>query len=285
MVNLALSLIGSNGDTISLADDGDYVLTVGVTGFGIPATQVRIDPSAADGGTWRHTKRGVRTLDLPIVILGTDRADTETKLRRLARLLQDSSGPTILQANYSDSTSLFLEAHYVGGAETVFGSDANGYFCRWVVQMQAPNPYWRSSVVSSFTVSNGSTGRGLLPELSKLKVSSSQSLGIISVNNAGDVPMFPKFIIEGPINSLEILANGIGYTYTEPIALGDLIIIDHELGTVVDASGTNMYSALGPAPKLFSLPAGYTTVAINGVDTDITTKITCYYSPKYEVIH
>ena len=99
------------------------------------------------------------------VELGTDRADVETKLRRLARLLQDNNGATKIVANYSDGSSVFLEAHYVGGAETQFGSDATNYFCRWVIQMQAPQPYWATVTSQSFTVGSGSTGRGLLPQL------------------------------------------------------------------------------------------------------------------------
>ncbi len=163
MVNVTISLVGSNGDTIELADAGDFVLTTGVTGFGIPTTAVRIDDSAGDGGTWRHTKRGVRDLDLPLTVLGTDRGDVETKLRRLARLLQTTNGPTKVVANYSNGDSLFLEAHYVGGAETQFGSNANGFFCNWVIQMQAPQPYWQTLVENSFNIGSGSTGRGLLP--------------------------------------------------------------------------------------------------------------------------
>jgi len=285
MVDVTISLIGANGDEILLADNSDFVLATGVTGFGIPATSVRIDESATAGGVWRFSKRGVRDLDLPLVIMGTDRADVETKLRRVARLLQDGKGATKIVANYSDNTSVYLNAHYVGGAETQFGSDATSFFCRWVVQMQAPQPFWESEQTESFSITTGNTGRGLLPQLTKLKLTSSQTLGVVSVNNVGDVPIQPVWSIRGPVNDL-VISNGTqSFGISTPIPLGSTITIDTGAGTVVDDAGTNLYALLNPAPKLFSLPPGTTSVSVNGVDATAETRITCNYSPRYEVIH
>ncbi len=285
MTSVVISLVGSNGDTIELADDGDFVLASGVTGFGIPSTAVRIDDSAGDGGVWRHTKRGVRDLDLPIVILGTGRGDVETKLRRLAKLLQDTNGPTRIVANYGDGTSVYLKAHYTGGAETQFGSDANSFFCRWVVQMQAPQPYWQTSESESFTVTAGNTGRGLLPQLTKMKVSSSQALGVVNVNNIGDVDVFPVWVIRGPVSGVTIATGNQSFGFPATIPTGTSYTVDTATGTVTNDLGSNIYNLLGPAPKLFSLKPGTTAVSVIGTEADANTQITCYYSPRYEVIH
>lgn len=285
MVDVTISLVGSNGDTIVLADDGDYVLTTGVQGFGIPATSVRIDESAGDGGTWRHTKRGIRDLDLPLVIFGNNRSDVESKLRRLSRLLQTNQGATKIVANYSNGDSLFLEAHYVGGAETQFGSDANGTFCRWVLQMQAPQPYWQTSNESSFTIGSGSTGHGLLPELTKLRLSSSQTLGIVQVENIGDVPIQPRWVIRGPVKDL-VISNGTDtFGFTGTILGGKTYTVDTLTGEVYDETGANIYDLLSAAPKFFALPVGESVMEISGTDSTPDTRITCYYSPRYEVIH
>lgn len=285
MVDVTISLVGSNGDTIEFADNGDFVLATGVHGFGIPATSVRIDDSAGDGGRWRHTKRGVRDLDLPIVVLGTSRADVETKLRRLARLLQTNNGATKLVANYTDGSSLFLEAHYVGGAETQFGSDATSYFCRWVIQMQAPQPYWESLTEQSFTVGSGNTGRGLLPELTKLRVSSSQTLGVVQVNNEGDVAIYPRWTIRGPITNLVISNGKLSFGFTDPILSGQTYTVDTATSEVYDETGANKYSLLSTAPKLFPLEPGDSTIEVIGIESSPDTRIACYYSPRYEVIH
>lgn len=285
MVDVTISLVGSNGDTIELADNGDFVLLTGVTGFGIPATSVRIDESAAAGGVWRFSKRGVRDLDMPIAVFGDTRADVETKLRRLARLLQDTSGPTKIVANYSDDTSVSLLAHYVGGAETQFGEDANSFFCKWTIQLQAPKPYWQSEQSETFSVGSGNTGRGLLPELTKLKVTSSQAIGVVAVNNTGDVAAYPVWTITGPVEEL-VISNGTqSFGLNVAVANGETYTIDTENGTVVDDLGANRYEILNPAPKLFPLLPGTTGVSVNGVNADVNTHISCSYKLRYEVIH
>lgn len=285
MVDVTISLVGANGDTIQLGDESDFVLLTGLTGFGIPATSVRIDGSAGAGGVWRFTKRGVRDIDLPIAIFGTDRVDVETKLRRLARLLQDTDGATKIVASYDDGSSVFLEAHYVGGAETQFGSDANNYFCRWTIQMQAPQPYWATVATQSFTIGSGSTGRGLLPQLSKLKVSSSQALGVVNVNNVGDVETYPIWTLRGPIDYVTVSNGTKSFTYNAPIATDETITINTETNAVTNQLGVNKYANLGAAPKLFSLPPGISSLDISGTNASNNTIISCFYSPRYEVIH
>jgi hypothetical protein len=285
VVNIAISLVGSNGDTIALLDSGDFVLTSGLTGFGIPITQVRIDTSAGDGGNYRHTKKGIREVDLPVTILGTSEADVQAKLRRLSRLLQTTLGATRIVATFPDSTSLFLEAHYVGGAETEFGENATSYFCNWVLQMQAPQPYWQTSSEISYVIGEAETGRGLLPQLTKLKLASSSILGELTINNVGDVPSFPRWSIMGPITDLAISNGTQEFTLPATIDAGDVVTINTATGTVVNAAGENVYALLGAAPKLFSFPTGITDITVTGADITDDTRLAFFYSPRYEVVH
>jgi len=284
LVNVNYSLVGSNGDTITF-DYSNYVLNPDFTGFGIPPAQVRIEQSAGDGGVFRHTKRGVRQVDLAVTILGTDRADVQTKLRRLSRLLQDTSGPTKLFANYSDGTSLFLEAHYVGGAESQWGTDAGLVWNRWALSLQAPSPYWESGIAEEFTVTTGNTGRGLLPQLSKLKLTSSQIFGVITVNNIGDVPAFPIYNFRGPLTELTVTNGTDSFSFTAPIVEGETITVDTETGTVTDDAGVNRYADLAPAPKLFRIPPGISSVSINAVAGSSNAQARLAYSPLFEVVH
>lgn len=284
--DLTISLTGANGDTISF-DNTTYTLTDGLKGFGIPATQVRIQNAATDGGIFRHVKRGVREVDLPILVVGTDRADTETKLRRLANILQNTNGAATLTATYTNGDVFYLNVYYAGGGETIFGIDAGSTFVRWFVTLQAPNPFWVSAVPQTFTVGTGNTGRGLLPKLTKLRLTSSQTIGTITVNNtSGDVPSYPVWTVYGPIKNLQILNSAnVGFSYSVPVANGEILTIDTAAGTIVDQSGNNKYSNLGSAPKLFSLPPGTTGISVNGTDTDTDTRVSCTYYPRREVIH
>jgi hypothetical protein len=284
MVSVNYSLIGGNGDVIEF-DNESFILNPGMLGFGIPPTEVRIADSAGDGGFWRNTKRGVRDLDLPITVLGDDRDDVQDKLRQLAKLTQDKLGPTILKADYSDETSLTMAVHYVGGAESQWGEDEGLTWCKWVLSFQAPSPFWQSTDIESFSVTSGNTGRGLLPELTKLKLTSSQAVGTVNIDNTGDVAAFPIWRIRGPISNL-VISNGLqSFGLAVPVALGETITINTETGIVTDDTGANRYADLLPAPKLFSIPPGESVVTVNGVDADENTIITCSYQLRFEVVH
>lgn len=284
MVSVNYSLVGSNGDTIEF-DYSNYVLNPDFMGFGIPPAEVRIEQSAGDGGVFRHSKRGVREIDMSVTILGTDRADVETKLRRLSRLLQDTSGPTQVVANYSDGSSLVLEAHYVGGAQSQWGSDAGLIWNRWSLSFQCPNPYWESGIAEEFTVTTGNTGRGLLPQLSKLKVTSSQVFGVITVDNAGDVPAYPIWYFRGPLSDLTVTNGTQSFSFTVDILEGETITVNTETGEVTDDGGVNRYADLAPAPKLFRIPPGVSSISVNGVAGNANAQARLEYSPLYEVVH
>ena len=284
MVNVNYALIGANGDEI-VFDYQNYVLNPDFMGFNVPPALVRIENSAGDGGVFRHAKRGVRVLDLPITVLGTDRADVETKLRRLGKLTQNVFGPLILEARYTDGTRLRLETYYTGGAEGQWGSSGGQVWARWTLSLQAPQPYWQSSIIEQFTVTRGSTGRGLLPQFSKLRISSSQAIGTVLVNNTGDVPMFPRYQITGPITDLVISSNGSSFGFTDPILAGETININTETGEVTDETGANVYSLLTPAPKLFRIPVGESAILISGTDVTDDTRVDVFYAKRFEVVH
>lgn len=285
MVDMSFTLLGGNGDSIWLDGSDGFYLTTGFRGLGIAATNVRIDESAGDGGTWRSTTRGIREFDLPIVVLGSDRADVESKLRRLAAALADRYGTPYLVAQYSDGTKYSIEVHYTGGAETTFGSEANETFCRWVITLQAPDPYWTSSAAVQFSLANPSTARGLLPRLDQLQVQNSAILGSFSVENPGDVDAFPVWTIDGTSTSATITLGSVGFSYTETIATGTKRIINTRAGTVVDGSGTNKYAYLAAAPKLFAIPPGSSTISVTISGADATTKVSGYFNPRREVLH
>lgn len=278
------SLVGANGDEIEF-DYSTYVLNPNFVGFGIPPAQVRIENSAADGGVFRHSKRGVRDVDLPITVLGTSRSDVQTKLRRLSRLLQDTSGPTQIKATYSSGETLTLGAHYVGGAESQWGSDAGLVWNKWVLSFQCPNPYWESDTTEEFRVTTGNTGRGLLPQLSKLKVTSSQVYGVITVDNSGDVPAYPVWFIRGPISDVVVSNGEQSFSFTESVLDGETITVNTATGEVTDDLGTNRYSILGPAPKLFRIEPGVSSISVNGVAATQAAEVRLDYSPLYEVVH
>jgi phage-related protein len=278
------ALIGANGDSIEF-DYTNYILNPDFLGFGIPPAQVRIENSAGDGGVFRHAKRGVRTVDLPVTVLGTDRNDVQNKLRRLAKLTQNNFGALTLEARYNDGITLQMDLYYTGGAESQWGENAGNTWCKWVLSMQAPQPFWQSTTIEQFTVTRGNTGRGLLPQLSKLRISSSQALGTVLINNTGDVPMFPTYRVIGPISDFAVSSNGASFGFNEPLEAGEIIYINTETGEVYDEANANRYDILNPAPKLFRIPVGESSITISGTDVTDDTRVDVYYAKRYEVVH
>jgi hypothetical protein len=287
MVDVNISLIGSNGDAIELSNSySDFVLTSGVLGFGIPPTKVRISESVSAGGVWRNTKRGVRDIDLPVLVTGTNRQDVENKLRRLSNLLQDINGPTRVRATYNDGTAYELAAHYVGGGDVEYGADKGADRAKWVISMQAPNPYWQSVDPENFTLQL-SSGRGLLKStsLSKLSLSGSYGFGDVTLLNPGDVIAYPVWVISGPCDSVSISQNGVGFVYDEAIGADETVTVDTFAGTVVNQDGVNKYGNLAPAPKLFPIGTGTQTVTIAAPGAEAGTVIAGNFKPRREVLH
>jgi hypothetical protein len=284
MVNITYSIQGSNGEVITF-DDVDYVLNPGMTGFGVAPTEVRVDPSAGIGGVFRHSRRAVRELDLPITVLGSDRLDVQTKLRRLARITQDRRGPMRLRAQYSTGEQLFLDLHYTAGAEGEWGTAGGLTWQEWVLSLVAPQPFWESLTRQEINLSGGGTGRGLLPQLTKLKVSSSQALGDVTITSDADVEVFATWNVRGPVDDFTVSNGTESWTISGTIDGATTVTVDTENKTVVDQDNNNLYDRLGAAPKLFPLQPGETTLNIAGSNTTDATLITADYALRFEVVH
>jgi hypothetical protein len=125
----------------------------------------------------------------------------------------------------------------------------------------------------------------LLPELTKLKLSSSQALGVIDVDNTSDVPVFPVYEIVGPVTDLRISSGELAFEIDGVIVEGDIVRVDTEAGTVTGIGGVNLYARLKPAPKLFPFQPGLSTINVEGIDANINTLITCSYNLRFEVVH
>jgi hypothetical protein len=156
---------------------------------------------------------------------------------------------------------------------------------RWVLSFQAPIPYWEKATEVSFIIGEEPTGRGLLPKLTKLRVSSGQVLGEIEVNNIGDVQSFAKWRILGPITNLFISNGTQSFSIPSEITADEIVVIETGTGKVYNEAGDNLYNLLGPAPKLFPIPPGESEIIVTGDDTSEETRVGFFYKPRFEVVH
>jgi hypothetical protein len=284
---VSLALVGGNDDVIEFTFGSDFILESGLRGLGIPSTEVRISESAADGGAWRFSKRGVREVDMPIVIVGADRGAVEDNLRRLANLLRDTVAATTLRATYATGEVWELgDGHYTGGGETQWGDDGSQVFARWYLSLQFANPFWIREESESFSLGAGVGSGDFVTNLSEMSIVGSQAIGDITVENSGDVDAYPVWIFRGPAESVHVEAqSGASFTYAVPILLGESITVDTRAGTVVDSSGGNQYSNLGPSPRMFLLPAGNSQISVEATGADENTLVSMYYRPRKEIVH
>lgn len=287
---LEVSLTGANGDTITFQNQGSFVLTTGLAGFDIPQTNLRIDGSASDGGIFKFASRSVRILDLPIVILGDNRADVEAKLRRLGAMTQNGSGGTVIRVSYPTGETWELVGYYAGGAEGERGGESGGgNFTKWILTFHCPQPFWTRTTFETFTVRTGTTGRGLLEttSLSNLRVASAQAIGTLHVQSTGDVDSYPVWQLVGPMDSCTATraSDGASWAYTSAIAAGSTVTIDTFAGTVIDNTGANKYANLGASPKLFTVPSGISDITVVAPGSTSATQITLAYQPRKEVVH
>jgi Phage tail protein len=293
-MDITISLTGANGDTITF-DNVNYILENGVSGFGRPPVKIRIDENATDGGTFRYSRRATREIDLPMYVLGTSRDDVEQKLRRLSELLDSSTGPTVISATYASGQTWTITGYNIAGGSHVYGDNALQTFARLVLVFQCPQPFWSLSTAVSLSIGVAATsGRGLFGSgnsLTAMKVTSGQVLGQLRIENPdGDVPSPATWVLTGPFDTATITnAAGVGFTVNAQTTSGNYITIDTNAGTVVDQSGTNKYSSLASAPKLFSIPPNSSLASVNLTGATIyaptsVTRAQLTFQPRKEVV-
>lgn len=254
MIQRTFKLIGSNNAEITLSteDTTDYLLDRNVAGLALPPINVNITEGAGDGGRYHSSRRLPREIDLPIWVFGTKREDVETKLRTLANLISDRKGPTKIKATYTDTETettetYTVEGYYIGGFDVNYGNNAGKDYAYIALTFKCPQPYWVSETENIITL----TGTEL-------------PIAYTFTNN-GDIETPPTFEIKGPIDTITLSNINGSLTYNATIGSTVTIVINTETATVVRKSdGANRYQNLAALPKMFTIPAGTSTLNITG---------------------
>lgn len=279
----------NGGDTIPLENvvARKFLKTVGRSGFHVAPTKLITRDGAAGGTRVRRTRRGARTIVLPITILGDNRADVESQLRQLVRLMQDDVTTPRLVGQYPTAERLFTEFHYSSGADAIYGTDTDGRTrCLWTLNFLCESPYWTSEKQIQYSIGPANLGRGLLPKLSRLQVSSSQTIGTVGIENPGDVDAYPVWTLRGPGDAgfTAVRNDGQSFRFKVPIGSTEVITINTKDKTVVDQTGANRYADLDTSPKLFSVPKGNSQVQVTLTGTSANTLVSMYFNPRQELV-
>ena len=261
-----------------------YEALEGTEGFGLPPVLNRYFEGAGDGAIYRGSRVLPRVLLVPLVAHESNRAGLDLLLSRLAVILApDRSTPSTLRYTGPDTHVWYLEVVREDGGDYIrktLESDRKTYF-KTHLGLKAGDPYWTREDAESFTLQQDASGRGLLPYLAKLEVSSGKVFGTLTPENTGDAPAWPMWTIGGPITSLTLTGpKGEVLSWSGSITVGQKLIIDTKRGTIVDQAGVNRYNELGPAPQFWSIPADEAPISISTGGTTGTTYITAEWKPR-----
>jgi hypothetical protein len=282
-----LRLVGSDGDEISFSPFG--VGTFGMLespgGFGAQMSQVRILEGAADGGRFRFSRRGPMDRDLPVGIFGADRASVFASLRRLSNALRVDPGGVLPRLIYPGADGVEYSTSVVLVAQAEMGTTSQDARQMRLLTLRSPDPYWTATTgVSIAPMRAAGAGRQLRPQLGNMRVTASQVLGSVLVENPGDLDAAMVWVVRGPATSAAFTHEDGRSFSLGAFDAATTITVDTATGLVRDQDGVDRYDLLGSAPKLFPIAGGSSTVDVAVVGATDDTLVSGYFLPKVEVI-
>lgn len=271
-----------NLDDVLNKDVGVQALA-GVTGLGLPERSTQWLEGAGDGARYRGKRDRPRDIDLPIYVAGRNRAELVALLDRLSLLLDDECTLRFVEDDGGDWSTKVI---HVAGGDYAYGVDTIGERdFQTVITLRAGDPYWTYSRSTSKTITNAGAGRGLIGNLANMKVSASQAIGTILLENTGTAPAFPVWTVAGPgRNFRAVAATGEGFHWTGTLAAGETLTVDTKTGSVVDHLGRNRYGELASAPRLWSVRPGTTEATASLESTTTASSITCTWRPRKRMV-
>jgi hypothetical protein len=286
----------NKGDVIKAENvlTNKFLKVAGRKGFGIAPTRVVTREGATEGSRHRRTKRLSRIIDFPIAIYGVDREEVEARFRQFARLLQDDESAPRLVATYPSGARVYAEIHLSSPPDPIYGGDETRgrSFVKLEMTFIAPSPYWtvEDSVEYPFNFNVDESEDNWVEDMAEMPLISSQTAGSVVIENPGDVPAFPVWTLQGPMDSFAASYNGQGFIYEEEIPVGTTIVINTRDKTVLQVlpvvapPDDNKYGALGTAPKFFPIPSGSASINIEAINTDPDTLVSMYFNPRRELV-
>lgn len=283
----ALRLIGSNNDVIEFSPfgAGQFATLKKPSGFGIQTNEVRILEGAGEGGRLRFVRKGPQDRDIPIGVFGSGRAEIFANIRRLSNALRVTPGRRTPRLVFPAADGVEYETEVVLVAQTDIDPDALETRQLWLLTLRSPDPYWTArEAVSIPPLKAAGSGRFMRPRLGNLRVTSSQVLGDVLVENPGDMDSQLVWVVRGPVESATFTrADGRSFSLGA-FDSSTTITVDTRTGLVTDQNGDDKYELLGTAPKLFPVAGGASVISVQVVDATPDTLVQGYFYPKVEVV-
>ncbi len=286
-----LQYVGSDGTITVFTDEPNGVIAMpGVLGLGnIPYQILTQDLPAIDGAALLGVRGTIRDIFVPVFIEADTRVELLAKLTSIANTLDPRYGGGEVQVfqQAGAHSGRRIAALYAGGMEGDDGIDVSGlHWATYGIAFKALNPAWLdvSDVYFRWVVGTDDPFFPLLP----VTLTASQIIGNdVPVINIGDEPGYPVWKITGKCNSAVLTNNttGLSFSVDHVQDASNHMVIDTRPGvkTIVDEDGTNLFTSLGPNPKLWPLIRGANSIALEISGTDASTYVEMSYTPRYKM--
>lgn len=244
----------------------------GILGFGMPGQDNHFFEGAA-ANTYRGSRLRPRQIDLPLVLTATDRAALNRRFSDLYTVLNPRYGLTRLTYGLPDGDSWFVDVVRSGGGDyrrNRADTDLETTLKVDVLTLVATDPFWTRARPESFRIVQDDSGRGLLPNLAELQVSSAGAFGRREVINVGDEDAWPVITAKGPFTQVNLVGpHGEVLRWNGNILADNGLVFDANKGTVVDFNGVNRYDGLtsDPVPRFWSIEPGSSQVTVEMTGT------------------
>lgn len=265
--------VGADGSTWNLSDPSKKAYKVrGATGFGAPpVTHWWSSPNRLPGSIWQGSHDDRPDLFVPVEVWGTTSADFVAQNRAFSSSLSPTDTGTYW-CYTPDGAARWSEARYSEGLESPIELDPVAQArVRYGLTLDRDDPYWKGATT---TVTYSGTSIPL------------NTTGTRTVVNAGDVPVWPKWTLNGPWTTATVGVGSDLIVVAGSIAVGQGRIVDTDPRhdddpAVVSLAGVDRWQDV--TSRVFApIPPGQAvsvTIGMNGRTT--ASSIVLEYTPAY----
>lgn len=292
--DLAASAGGSYTSSYNLTA-GRFSVLPGMKGFDMPPYDIKYDELAAiDGAYLRNVRAPARELFIPVYMEAGSRLELIEMKRDFLASISPVHGACRITLTEEDGSRRYIDALYFDGARGDEGTDVSGVsWLKWGLIFRAFDPFFYSGATHTIRFTSGPLELFPFfgePFLNRPFLNTAHSLnGESEISITGDVDTWPVWTIHGPANGMTFTRQIAGqadqsFSLNMSLTSTQAVIVDTRPRnkSVVDAeTGENLWSFLGPSPRLWPISRGRNTVVINVGSVGAETSVSLTYSPRF----
>lgn len=237
------------------------------------------------GARLRSTRHAARDVALKFLVAADTEAELRTSLRSLVLKMDPTRGDGALRVTAPGGDQRELACRYLAGLEM---PEVEGQWSGPGTQtaralFRATEPYWTdvATITATFTTGTPAPFFPIFP----LRLASSEVFADDTIENDGDVEVWPVWTIVGPATSIVLrnLTSGKTLQLDYTLAAGDTITIDTRPGakTVLLDDGTNLFQYLTATSSLWSIARGDNAIRIEASSSTTDTQVVISYKRRY----